>query len=1071
MTIKNVGTANLNISSISLQGRDSAYFTLSAGTCGSLTPSLAPGASCAVALDFTRPPAYAINYAELQIASNDLSASNSYVTLFGNAPGAPQMINTTPLPVNGLTINMNGTGTGTVQYSGVAKYSGTFYPPATCPGACSGSYPAGTDLDLTALPSAGSVFAGWNGCDLVDGDVCRLDMYSVKNVTASFNRDPRSLTVLASPPGGSYVSPPTVTLAASKDATIYYTLDGSPPTAASLLYSDSAPITLGGPKTLKYLAIDPFGASSAVGTQTYSAAATVPLTVGPNGGGTGTITSAPAGINCTSLGGTCTADFNTASTVTLNASPDPGFIFGAWGNDCSTCSGPTCQVTMDAEKFCSASFTTPITISGVITSSNGRGVTGATVTVIGSSPSCSTTTGWDGSYSLPCVPKDVPFVLFIEKAGSGYVPLYTRYLTYSQPTETVNITLNQNAEICGMQPGKGKIIVTPSDNIRNVRSPGPSPGVVVTATSILHPSVPYPVSYFDGSVCSGSATYTYGTAVIFADDGDTVTLEASKPGWTFNPVKTPVHADTISSMRIFGLPDSPALAVYLSGAGSGSVTNTPNTNVTLNASPSPGSFFDYWTGYCSQCGSNPACAVTLNANTSCQAVFSPIGFYVGGTIYDMNGLGLSGATVQVDSNPSCSTTTTNGAYTLSCIPYNQEYVLKVSKSGYTTIYSRLITSKNSFSRYNFTLRTPAQPVPCNTPTPGKGVIFGVVSDATLLTNISGAEVTATDAADPGISYPVTYFDGYVCGGPPSAANGQFIVNNVPDGRNVVFTASKPGWTFRQFTVPVHDGAVTTHRIYGTSTDRNVSVTIGGSGGGSVSSDPAGLSCSYPPQSGTCSKLFSGTAAVTLTATATTGSFAGWGGSCSSCINPLCEMILDTDKSCTALFNRPGFAISGIVIVPTGPGTGLPLPGVTVQVVDMPACTTQTGGDGSFSLPCIPYDTDFVLNFSKPGYIPTYSQRLHMTSSLASTAPYSLFPIGSAPCGGTQPGKGGIIGLVADLAGSPLSGAVVTVSSAMHPGILLPTRWRTVTELPAAVRRQQLADWCLSGMLMTVTRSP
>lgn len=56
----------------------------------------------------------------------------------------------------------------------------------------------------------------------------------------------------------------------------------------------------------------------------------------------------------------------------------------------------------------------------------------------------------------------------------------------------------------------------------------------------------------------------------------------------------------------------------------------------------------------------------------------------------------------------------------------------------------------------------------------------------------------------------------------------------------------------------------------------LSVTIGGIGGGSVSSNPAGISCS----SGTCTADFLPNINVELTATPnTTSVFSGWGGSC------------------------------------------------------------------------------------------------------------------------------------------------------------------------------------------------
>ena len=53
--IANSGTATLNISAISLRGTDHGDFTLSKGSCSSLTPSIAPGGSCSVIIDVKRP--------------------------------------------------------------------------------------------------------------------------------------------------------------------------------------------------------------------------------------------------------------------------------------------------------------------------------------------------------------------------------------------------------------------------------------------------------------------------------------------------------------------------------------------------------------------------------------------------------------------------------------------------------------------------------------------------------------------------------------------------------------------------------------------------------------------------------------------------------------------------------------------------------------------------------------------------------------------------------------------------------------------------------------------------------
>lgn len=68
------------------------------------------------------------------------------------------------------------------------------------------------------------------------------------------------------------------------------------------------------------------------------------VTVTTAGGGIGAVTSAPNGINCSSLGtGSCEATFNNTPIVTLTATPGQGFTFGGWSG-CKTSTPTTCTV-------------------------------------------------------------------------------------------------------------------------------------------------------------------------------------------------------------------------------------------------------------------------------------------------------------------------------------------------------------------------------------------------------------------------------------------------------------------------------------------------------------------------------------------------------------------------------------------------------------------------------------------------------------------------------------------------------------------------------------------------------
>jgi subtilisin-like proprotein convertase family protein len=76
------------------------------------------------------------------------------------------------------------------------------------------------------------------------------------------------------------------------------------------------------------------------------------LTVTKSGTGTGTVVSAPAGIDC---GGTCSATFTGGQTVNLTAVPNAGSKFSSWSGAC-TGTTPSCSVTMTAALSTNALF-------------------------------------------------------------------------------------------------------------------------------------------------------------------------------------------------------------------------------------------------------------------------------------------------------------------------------------------------------------------------------------------------------------------------------------------------------------------------------------------------------------------------------------------------------------------------------------------------------------------------------------------------------------------------------------------------------------------------------------------
>ena len=76
-----------------------------------------------------------------------------------------------------------------------------------------------------------------------------------------------------------------------------------------------------------------------------------PLTVQTEGTGSGAVTSSPAGISCP---GSCAADYEEGTVVTLTAEPASGSSFAGWTGSCSG-TGP-CEVTIAEDQSVTATF-------------------------------------------------------------------------------------------------------------------------------------------------------------------------------------------------------------------------------------------------------------------------------------------------------------------------------------------------------------------------------------------------------------------------------------------------------------------------------------------------------------------------------------------------------------------------------------------------------------------------------------------------------------------------------------------------------------------------------------------
>ena len=274
----------------------------------------------------------------------------------------------TYLPADTITVNntmtvtkdVNATGTGSVT----SKPSGI-----SCGSTCTATFTETTTVTLTATPASDSIFIGWSGACSGTAS-CTLDMQSSRTVVAHFSITQRLLTVSKSGTGQGSVSSTPAGLSCNAICTsstqsfvqgTTVTLTASPATGSQFAGWTGACLGSGLSCTVS------LSSSLTVYAEFNTAVSSqYALQVSSAGGGSGTITSNPSGINCP---GTCSANFNNGASVTLQATAATGSIFVGWSGACQGFG--SCTVAMNGGKAVAANFVTPSSagiVSGSFTS-------------------------------------------------------------------------------------------------------------------------------------------------------------------------------------------------------------------------------------------------------------------------------------------------------------------------------------------------------------------------------------------------------------------------------------------------------------------------------------------------------------------------------------------------------------------------------------------------------------------------------------------------------------------------------------------------------------------------------
>ncbi len=206
------------------------------------------------------------------------------------------------------------------------------------------------------------------------------------------------------------------------------------------------------------------------------------LPVATAGNGSGTITSSPAGINCTGTGDACTFAFNSNSTASLTALPASGSFFQSWSGGCTSISG-------NGGNVCNV-LITPGQSSNV------------TVTAVFMSSQVSVSTGGTGNGSVTSSPAGI-------NCGAGSSACTFSF--NSGTTASLTALASNGSAFTGWSGGCTTFAGT-NNNICNIlMSPGQSQNITVTALFKLNLVTASTAGTGSGSITSSPAGINCGT--------------------------------------------------------------------------------------------------------------------------------------------------------------------------------------------------------------------------------------------------------------------------------------------------------------------------------------------------------------------------------------------------------------------------------------------------------------------------------------------------------------------------------------------------------------------------------
>jgi Ca2+-binding RTX toxin-like protein len=189
------------------------------------------------------------------------------------------------------------------------------------------------------------------------------------------------------------------------------------------------------------------------------------LAVAFAGEGDGTVTSSPAGINCTFTTTICQAAYNPGQSVTLTATASPGGAFLTWGGDATVCGAtPTCTLKMTKDFNVSVQFIGKPTLT-IFRSGSGSGTVSSSTNEINCSDSsalCASKYGVGAKVVLTATPDDdSTFAGWGTDLASCYGTAPTCTIT-AVSSETITAIFSKGHTLSITPAGNGSGVVTSS---------------------------------------------------------------------------------------------------------------------------------------------------------------------------------------------------------------------------------------------------------------------------------------------------------------------------------------------------------------------------------------------------------------------------------------------------------------------------------------------------------------------------------------------------------------------------------------------------------------------------------